>query len=453
MANLEVTFAGIKMRSPIGVAAMLSPTGHGRKPEVYADMLLRYVEAGSGYVYTAGTSAELDNPLQWQRSSGRKLKYSIPGIAKKMGVLTISDPYVFLHRMNNTLEVINRLKGKLPPDVPIIGDIVGPGGDAEGWAKAARTLEEAGVDMVELDPACPFPAGSVSPERRIMGHAAIPPDEEAEAELGGLGIWPLLADVPRALGEVTAAVVKAVKVPVGVKLSPESGFPRNVLIMKVLAKTGARFVASINGMISIAPPDIYNRGKPRHAFMDINPIGGALGPWLTPIVLKNVATGCLFVPELDHAAVGGIVHPTQMIEYMMLGAKHIGLASAIYLTEGTKAIRRFTNYLSRFLDEQGYEKVDDMIGIAQKYIKPITADTDWGDGVVVAAIDRSKCTDCGICIQGFCFGSLYEDKEVRGRPHVDKETCGGCCFCVVICPQEAITMVKREAPAGSRTEG
>lgn len=443
MANLNTTFAGVKMRSPLGVSAMLSPTGVGRNPKNYADMTMRYVEAGAGYVYTAGTGAELESPLENLKASFRTVRATVPGYAETLGRFGIADAYIFLHPMNNTLETIRLIKDKMPPDVPIIGDIIGPGGNAEGWAKAAKMMEEAGVHMIELDPACVHPV-TTSAERRVFGHAVVSPEEAAQEELGEMGIWPLLADVPTVLGPITEAVVKAVKVPVGVKLSPESGFPRNVLIMKVLARAGAKFVSSINGMISIAPPDIYNGGRSPYPFMDINSIGSASGPLLYPWVLKNIAAGAKYVPELDHASVGGIVHPRQVIELLMLGAKHVGLASAIYMTEGVKAIRRFTVFLERFMDEHGYENVDDLIGIGQKYIVPVSEKTDWGGGRVVASVDREKCTECGTCIQGYCLGALLEDKQVKGRPIIDEQTCGACGFCVLICPERAISLVERK---------
>lgn len=41
-SGLDVTFAGIKFRSPIGVAAMGVPLGKGETPEDRADILLKY---------------------------------------------------------------------------------------------------------------------------------------------------------------------------------------------------------------------------------------------------------------------------------------------------------------------------------------------------------------------------------------------------------------------------
>lgn len=451
MPNLQTTFAGIRMRNPIGVAAMLSLTGIGRRPRVYADNLLQYVERGAGYVYTAGTSIERESPLERLKASSRVVKGGIPGVDERMGTFTACDPYIFLHRMDNTLEVIRILKEQLPADVPIIGDLIGPGDNVEGWVEGAKLMEQAGVRLLEMDTSCPFPAGGVGGERRAMEHVVVPIDEEAESELAGLGIMPLLGDSPRVLARIIEAIVQAVNIPVGFKMTGETGFPRNVVIMKAGAKAGAKFIVSLNGIITLAPPDIYNRGKPIYPYLDINPFGGAAGAWLRPTLLKNIGAGCLYVPEVDHGAVGGIVDPRQVVEYLMLGAKHIGLASAICITEGAGAITRFIRFLERFMEEQGYENVDDLIGIAREYVQPVTEKTDWGGGRIGARVDQSICTECGRCLDGYCLGGVIS-KNAKGQITINEETCGACGYCIVICPEDAITLVERAQPSSPVVE-
>lgn len=448
MADLSTTLAGVKIRNPIGAAAMLSVTGIGRRPRRYADMILKHVELGAGFVYTPGTSVERQSPLEKLKASTRMIRASVPGIAEKIGTFAICDPYIFLHRMDNTLEVIRILKEQLPKDVPLIGDLIGPGDDLAGWVEGAKLLEQAGVNLLELDTSCPFPATVEKREGR--GITAVLPDEAALAELQALGVMPLLGDLPRVLGSLIEAIVKEVKIPVGFKMTAETGFPLNIVTMKVAARAGARFACSINSPITIAPPDIYHGGKPLYPYMDINAFGATGGPWLRPLVLRNVGAGCVFAPELEHGAVGGIAHPTQAVEYLMLGAKHIGLASALYLTSGVKAIPRFINFLQKFMDEHGYERMDDLIGIARKYIRPVNEDTDWGGGRIVARVDRDKCTECGLCIDGYCHGVLSTNET--GQIIVDEETCCACGYCVVICPEDALCLVEKEVPSSATVE-
>ena len=48
--SLEVTFAGLKFKSPIGVGAVGRPMGKNCTPELHADVLVKHVEAGASYI-------------------------------------------------------------------------------------------------------------------------------------------------------------------------------------------------------------------------------------------------------------------------------------------------------------------------------------------------------------------------------------------------------------------
>jgi len=52
--KLNIRFAGVKMRSPLGVGAVAFPMGQfsAVTPEMHAEYLLKHVEAGAGYVET-----------------------------------------------------------------------------------------------------------------------------------------------------------------------------------------------------------------------------------------------------------------------------------------------------------------------------------------------------------------------------------------------------------------
>lgn len=435
MANLGAEFAGVKMRNPIGIAPHGCPNAIGRSSaRRLADFLMRYVDRGAGYVYTPITCGERESPLQ-KKHMGRFLKIESEGFAPREGMLTIADVNVGMHRLDATVETIRLLKERVPEDVPIFANPVGEGDNIESWVAVSKALEDAGADLIELNFSCPLPA--MADEDYRKKRTDIPPSIMAEMERVGLS--PFLGDTPEAIKPIVEAVVKAVKIPVGVKPSPEAGFPRIVAIMKVIAEAGAKFITNINCPISLAPPDIYNEGKPLWPKFDINPFAAAIGPWNRYQLYKAVAAGSVFVPEVDHAAVGGIVHPRHMLELMMIGAKHIGLSSALYWG-GIRVIPQFISFLEKYMDDQGYEKIDDFLGIAKKYIVPINEMTDWKVDKVVARIDRSKCNECGICIENFCFATL---KDTQGRPIINEDECGACALCVAICPQGAVSLADR----------
>lgn len=50
-SNLETTFTGLKLRSPIGVGAVGRPFGANLTPKMHAEVLLKHVDAGVSYIY------------------------------------------------------------------------------------------------------------------------------------------------------------------------------------------------------------------------------------------------------------------------------------------------------------------------------------------------------------------------------------------------------------------
>ncbi|MDP2727655.1 MAG: hypothetical protein Q8P59_08935, partial [Dehalococcoidia bacterium] len=189
MPDLGVTLGGVKSRNPFGVAAMCANTGYGKQPRIYADFLLRCVEAGAGAVYTPGTVLERVSPLERRKAIKRFVKAGIPGYGKKMGVFGVAASFASWHRLDHVLEMIRILKLELPPDVPVIGNVIGPGVDGSGWAEISRLMVEAGADIIELDLSCPGPA-AIDPESRMLEGTVVPPDAEAMEELSALGLWP-----------------------------------------------------------------------------------------------------------------------------------------------------------------------------------------------------------------------------------------------------------------------
>ena len=60
-------------------------------------------------------------------------------------------------------------------------------------------------------------------------------------------------------------------------------------------------------------------------------------------------------------------------------------------------------------------------------------------GLDVAQKDDDKCTDCGKCFENCRYGAIDPDFTL----HPDK--CEGCAVCAMVCPEDAIQMVERNA--------
>ena len=154
MANLEINFAGLKMRSPIGIAPLNPAIAYGRNPKVQADWLMKHIEAGAGYVFVSATRPERSSPLE-SKPAIKFLKVECPGFAKREGILSTGDIMAIQFYLDKSLEVMSRLKQQLPKDVPIIAQPHVAGPDLKKWVALCKLLEEAGADALELN-FCPI---------------------------------------------------------------------------------------------------------------------------------------------------------------------------------------------------------------------------------------------------------------------------------------------------------
>jgi dihydropyrimidine dehydrogenase (NAD+) subunit PreA len=450
--SLDVIMAGVHFRSPIGVAAVGNAFGKElyHDPKVHAEanakILLDHVRAGAGYVYLQFQYIT-DATLKKLRERARPEEtHYIPRKGFQPKCLKVETPvapygvegmHFVVSPFWNTAEmarnvgpgkemILRILKEKLPEGVPIIANVSGQSDCADTYVDPARRAEELGADLVEINFSCPMPAA--------MSGAV---DDFFQNRFPARFQGSLIGEDPDLVGGITRAVVDAVRVPVGAKLSPEIGFPRIVGIAKAIRDAGAKYVQVVNSGIGIAPPDIYNRGKSPWPFADGNFFTLASGPWLRMICYKDVAAIARFVPGIDIAASGGLVTPEHMVEVMMLGARHAQLCTGV-IEQGRSLIRRSNDFMRNFMAEQGYNSVEELIGLGQEHIK-FSENVNFMSGQVISELDHAKCSKCGRCIDGICL-ALYVEK---GKIKVDPEKCAGCGGCIVTCPNDAFRLVLR----------
>jgi dihydroorotate dehydrogenase/Pyruvate/2-oxoacid:ferredoxin oxidoreductase delta subunit len=427
MADLSVTFAGKKLRTPIGVSSH-ALTNPGHDPQALADHLKGYVDVGAAFVHTPFINPELKHPKGMAPAYKFMPVRSTEPFAME-GLLVACDAERIMCRLEDGLKLVELLKKSLPPDVIVISNLIGPGSDAEGWAEHCKKFENAGTDMIEMNVSCPLPAATAE---AVGAYAKGELSEAAGA---------LLGDSPALLIPVVEAVVKAVTIPVGVKLTPETGFPRLVGLAEAIKKAGAKFISGINAPITCSPPDIYNEGKAKWVGIEDNMICAALGPMDRFLCYRNLATLSMFVPGIDLAAIGGLVEPEHVVEAMMLGGRICEFSSGLFW-RGTDLIKDTVDFLeNKYMPRMGYKSVEDFIGIGVSHIKPME-EIDWRMEEFVSTVDDRKCIRCGACANSICMARTLKENPLRIE--VDEDLCYGCGLCQSICPANAISIIEKK---------
>jgi len=156
-----------------------------------------------------------------------------------------------------------------------------------------------------------------------------------------------------------SAVVSAVKevagVPVIAKLTPQA---LNIgQIAKAAQDAGADAISAINtvgpGMfidIDVAKPILSYK------------MGGLSGPAVKPIAVRCIHDIYKAV-DIPILGMGGVTYGRDAIELMMAGASAVGIGTGTYY-RGIDVFRKVTAEMQEWMDQAGYRKVEDLVGVA-----------------------------------------------------------------------------------------
>ena len=410
MADLENKFIGIKSPNPFWLASA-PPTDKEYNVN-------RAYEAGWGGVVwkTLGENPPIVN-INGPRYG------AIYGDDRKVigfnNVELISD-----RPLETNLEEITRVKRTWPERALIVSLMVPC--EQKNWNDIVNKVVDTGADGIELNFGCPH-----GMSERGMGSA--------------------VGQVPEYVEMVTLWCKEASRLPVIVKLTPNVGDIRPPA--EAAQRGGADAVSLINTINSIMGVDLDR--------MVIDPPtdgmgthGGYCGPAVRPIALNMVSE----IKRSDNtaalpvSAIGGIGNWSEAAQFMALGAGNVQVCTAAMLF-GFKIVQDMVAGLESFLDQKGYESLDDLVGAATSTV------TDWGklnlNYVVKARIDQDLCIKCGRCHIA-CEDASHQaiTSSVNGERHfevVDKE-CVGCNLCACVCPiEDCITMENITSGVDTRT--
>lgn len=393
MANLKCNIAGIESINPFWLASA-PPT------DKYINVV-RAFEAGWGGVVwkTLGEDPAVVN-VSSRYGVHKNTAQAIIGINN---IELISD-----RPLQTNLDEIRRVR-KEWPDRVIIGSMMAVI-EESAWKKLAIAIAETGVQGLELNLGCPH--GMCE---RGMGSA--------------------IGQVPEMVEKVTRWVKDVVDIPVFTKLTPNI---TNILWSAEAAmQGGADAVSLINTVNSIVNIDL-DLMAPTPTVDGKGTHGGYCGTAVKPIALNMVAEIARnnTTKDLQMSAIGGIETWRDAAEFISLGANGLQVCTAAMLY-GFRIVDDMIEGLSHWMDEKGYQSIENFRGLAVKNT------VNWNELNMnfdsKALIDTDSCIECGRCYIA-CEDTSHQAIKFETDPNgkrsftVIDDDCVGCNLCAMVCP-------------------
>ncbi len=405
MADLHSRFAGISSPNPFWLASA-PPTNSGYQ-------VMKAFDAGWG----GAVWKTMGIPVVNVSSRYGAIHYRGNRMVGFNNIELISD-----RPLSDNLREIEQVKKRFPDHAVIASLMVE---SREQWHQIVRDSENAGADGLELNFGCPH--GMCE---RGMGSA--------------------VGQEPKVLQTIVSWVMEVARVPVIVKLTPNITDITRPALAAVAG--GATAISLINTIQSLVGVDI-DRFVPYPVVDGKSTNGGYCGPAVKPIAL-NLLKNCAQHPgiRLPVSGIGGIENWRDAVEFLLLGATNVQVCTAV-MHYGFGIIRDLTAGLAQYMDEKGFETLDQLIGKALPNVQP------WEElnlhYKVTAAINRDTCIGCQLCYTACEDGAhqaigLSADPSDR-KPFIIEENCVGCNLCSLVCPVEDCIRMERRDDGSAHT--
>lgn len=285
-------------------------------------------------------------------------------------------------------------------------------GELDWMVKVAKELEQVGIPALEIDAGCPHFDGM----KNIEG----------EAQLSHL-------DAARSQG--FEAITNAVSIPVFYKMASKSAGDVTSY-MRYCKEAGFEGVTMHNRYLGFVP-DIETQ-KP--LFQTWSGIGGS---WVQPLTLYRIFEARRFDPNFPMFGTNGAMNAEDIIRFLLTGASAYQLCTEV-MVKGFGVIPKILHGIEDYMEKHGVEHLRDIIGKATD--SALTRE-QIVDGMRMAYIDKSKCAQCGICVERCPWNGLTMTEDgvkCRTTSKVRYERgCLGCGLCTNMCPMGAITLGPR----------
>ncbi|HBC97568.1 MAG TPA: NAD-dependent dihydropyrimidine dehydrogenase subunit PreA, partial [Clostridium sp.] len=346
--DLSIEFCGVKCENPFFLSS--SPVGN------CYEMCAKALDTGWGGVVFKTVGFFIANEVSPRFDNLRK--ESTPFIGFK------NMEQIAEHPLEENLEAIRRIKKDYPNKV-LIASIMGQ--NEEEWEKLAKLVTEAGADIIECNFSCP----------QMTSHAM-------GSDVG---------QNPELVKKYCQAVRQGTSLPFLAKMTPNIGNMSLPAIASI--EGGATGISAINTVKSITGIDL-NKFIGLPIVNGKSSVSGYSGKAVKPIALRfiqELATNEK-LKNIPISGIGGIETWEDAAEFILLGSTNLQVTTAI-MQYGYRIVEDLIEGLSYYMEEKGFKKLDDMVGLANKNIIP-AEDLDRSY-IVYPKFDEEKCVGCGRC--------------------------------------------------------
>ena len=165
--------------------------------------------------------------------------------------------------------------------------------------------------------------------------------------------------------------------------------------------------------------------------------GGYCGPAVKPMALFMVTEIAKDqeTSNLPISAIGGISNWRDATEFIVMGAGGVQVCTAV-MHYGFKIVDDMIDGLNNWMNEKGYQTLEDLRGAAVQNVKAWQYLNLKYD--VKARIDQSTCINCGLCYIS-CEDASHQairETKANGSRHFEviDDECVGCNLCMFACP-------------------
>lgn len=283
----------------------------------------------------------------------------------------------------------------------------------ESWQDLSRSLQDAGADALELNFSCPHGM----PER---------------------GMGAAIGQHPDLVERITAWVKAVARVPVIVKLTPNTG---DIAAAARAARAGgADALAAINTVQCLIGVDIETF-DPLPSVRGYSTYGGYSGKAVKPIGLRAVAQIAAEADGLPVYGMGGVSSWENAVEYIAVGAGAVQICTAVMLG-GYSIILPLIKGLDAYLRRRGFDSVARFRGAALPRLVA-HGDLDRSGPLLAYEAQPERCTLCQRCILACSDGGSNAITVADNNLVIDADRCDGCSLCVFVCPCRVLELKER----------